>query len=96
MSARPGAHPRCRNCSRRRRACSPLAPHRILLVTSDYHTRRALAIARQAYPSNSWSVAAANSGLLSAPRWWTDRQNAKEVLLEWQKMVWWELVERHK
>lgn len=78
-------------------AClQPAAPHRILLVTSDYHTRRALAIARQAYPGYSWSVAAANSGLLSAPRWWADRQNAKEVLLEWQKMVWWELAERHK
>lgn len=78
-------------------AClQPIAPHTILLVTSDYHTRRALAIARQVYPGYSWSVAAANSGLLSAPRWWTDRQIAKNVLLEWQKVVWWELVERHK
>ena len=78
-------------------AClQPIAPHAVLLVTSDYHTRRALAIARQVYPGYSWSVAAANSGLLSAPRWWTDRQIAKNVLLEWQKMAWWELVERHK
>lgn len=78
-------------------AClQPIAPHRILLVTSDYHTRRALAIAGKVYPGYSWSVAAANSGLLSAPRWWADRQIAKDVLLEWQKMVWWELVERHK
>jgi hypothetical protein len=78
-------------------AClQPAAPRRILLVTSDYHTRRALAIARQAYPAYSWSVAAANSGLLSAPRWWADRQSAKDVLLEWQKVVWWELVERRK
>jgi uncharacterized SAM-binding protein YcdF (DUF218 family) len=74
----------------------PIAPHKILLVTSDYHTRRALAIARRVYPGYSWSVAAANSGLLSTPRWWTDRQTAKDVLLEWQKMVWWELVESHK
>jgi uncharacterized SAM-binding protein YcdF (DUF218 family) len=78
-------------------AClQPIAPHTILLVTSDYHTRRALAIARKSYPGYSWSVAAANSGLLSAPRWWTDRQVAKNVLLEWQKVMWWELVERHK
>ena len=78
-------------------AClQPIAPHTILLVTSDYHTRRALAIARHAYPDYSWSVAAADSGLLSAPRWWTDRQIAKNVLLEWQKVVWWELVERHR
>ena len=78
-------------------AClQPIAPHTILLVTSDYHTRRALAIARKSYPRYSWSVAATNSGLLSAPRWWTDRQIAKNVLLEWQKVVWWELVERHR
>ena len=78
-------------------AClQPIAPHTILLVTSDYHTRRALAIARQVYPRYSWSVAAANSGLLSAPRWWAHREAAKNVLLEWQKMVWWELVESHK
>lgn len=78
-------------------AClQPVTPHSILLVTSDYHTRRALAVARQVYPGYSWSVAAATSGLLSTPRWWTDRQIAKSVLLEWQKMVWWELVERHQ
>lgn len=78
-------------------AClQPAAPHSILLVTSDYHTRRALSIARKAYPGYSWSVAAANSGLLSVPLWWTDREIAKDVLLEWQKVVWWELVERHQ
>ena len=78
-------------------AClQPVTPHSILLVTSDYHTRRALSIARKAYPGYSWSVAAANNGLLSAPRWWTDREIAKNVFLEWQKVVWWELVERHK
>jgi uncharacterized SAM-binding protein YcdF (DUF218 family) len=78
-------------------AClQPIAPHAILLVTSDYHTRRALAIARQVSPGYSWSVAAADSGLLSVPRWWADRKIAKDVFLEWQKVVWWELVERHK
>ena len=72
------------------------ALHSVLLVTSDYHTRRALSIARKIYPQYTWSAAAANSGLLSAPRWWTDREIAKNVFLEWQKVVWWELVERHK
>jgi uncharacterized SAM-binding protein YcdF (DUF218 family) len=78
-------------------AClQPVAPHRILLVTSDFHTRRALSIARKVYPGYSWSVAAADNGLLSMPRWWTSRDIAKEVFLEWQKLAWWELVERHK
>jgi uncharacterized SAM-binding protein YcdF (DUF218 family) len=78
-------------------AClQPIAPRAILLVTSDYHTRRALSIARNSYPGYSWSVAAANSGLMSTPRWWTNREIAKFVLLEWQKVLWWELVERHR
>jgi uncharacterized SAM-binding protein YcdF (DUF218 family) len=78
-------------------AClQPVAAHSILLVTSDYHTRRALSIARKAYPGYSWSVAAANNGLLSAARWWTSREIAKNVFLEWQKLAWWELVERHR
>jgi uncharacterized SAM-binding protein YcdF (DUF218 family) len=78
-------------------AClQPIAPRTILLVTSDYHTRRALEIARKVSPGYSWSVAAADSGLLSVPRWWADRKIVKDVFLEWQKVVWWELVERHK
>jgi uncharacterized SAM-binding protein YcdF (DUF218 family) len=78
-------------------AClQPIAPHSILLVTSDFHTRRALSITRKIYPQYTWSAAAANSGLLSAPRWWADRKIAKDVFLEWQKVVWWELVERHQ
>ena len=74
----------------------PIRPHRVLLVTSDYHTRRALSTARQAYPGYAWSVAAADNGLLSVPRWWTRREIVKDVFLEWQKVAWWELVERHR
>ncbi len=68
----------------------------ILIVTSDYHTRRALSVARKRLPGYSWSVAAANSGLMSNPRWWTQRTLLKSVFLEWQKLLWWECVERFK
>jgi uncharacterized SAM-binding protein YcdF (DUF218 family) len=70
--------------------------HAVLLVTSDYHTRRALSIARKQLPRYTWTVAAADSGLLSQPRWWADRSVAKDVFLEWQRLAWWELVERHQ
>jgi hypothetical protein len=72
------------------------ARHSVLLVTSDYHTRRALSIARKTFPQYTWSAAAANSGLLSNPHWWKTREIAKNVFLEWQKLLWWELVERHQ
>jgi uncharacterized SAM-binding protein YcdF (DUF218 family) len=70
--------------------------HTVLLVTSDYHTRRALSIARKQLPRYTWTVAAADSGLLSHPKWWTDRSVAKDVFLEWQRLAWWEVVERHQ
>jgi len=70
--------------------------HSILIVTSDYHTRRALSIARKRLPAYSWSVAAADSGLMSTPRWWTQRVLLKSVFLEWQKLLWWECVERFR
>ncbi len=68
----------------------------ILIVTSDYHTRRALSIARNRLPMYSWSVAAAHSGLQSTPRWWTKRILIKSVFLEWQKLLWWECFERFR
>jgi uncharacterized SAM-binding protein YcdF (DUF218 family) len=73
-----------------------LAAHTVLLVTSDYHTRRALSIAQKKLPRYSWTVAAADDGLLSQPKWWTSRRVAKNVFLEWQRLVWWQAVERHR
>jgi uncharacterized SAM-binding protein YcdF (DUF218 family) len=72
------------------------SPRAIMIVTSDYHSRRALSIARKELPRYGWTVAATDSGLLSEPKWWTDRYIAKIVFLEWQKMAWWEVVERHR
>jgi uncharacterized SAM-binding protein YcdF (DUF218 family) len=73
-----------------------LAPRNVLIVTSDYHTRRALSIARKQLPRYTWTAAAADSGLLSHPKWWTNRPVAKDVFMEWQKLLWWEAVERHQ
>ncbi len=65
-----------------------------LLVTSDYHTRRALSIFRSRLPEYDWSVAAAYDETVFAPEWWKKRERAKTTLIEWERMAWWELVDR--
>lgn len=65
------------------RAClEPLHPANVLLVTSDWHTARALSIFRKRLPQYHWSIGAANDptssmssggGIASGPRppWWS-------------------------
>lgn len=67
---------------------------RILIITSDYHTRRALSIFRREVPGMSFSVAAAQDPTQFGVRWWTHRQWAKMCLDEWLRSVWWNVVER--
>jgi uncharacterized SAM-binding protein YcdF (DUF218 family) len=68
--------------------------HSILLVTSDYHTRRALSVFRKELPGYSYSVAAASDPVQFGERWWQHRQWAKNNTEEWMRLVWWELVDR--
>ena len=67
---------------------------RILLVTSDYHTRRALSTFRHELPEKSFSVAAAHDDTQFGTRWWTHRQWAKNCVEEWLRMLWWTAVDR--
>ena len=71
----------------------PAAP-RILLVTSDYHSRRALSVFEHRLRDHRWSVAAAYDARQYGVRWWQNRQWAKTWLQEWMKYAWWEAVER--
>jgi len=66
----------------------------VLLVTSDYHTRRAYSIFRHQLPQYRWSVAAARDPEVFGPKWWTHREWAKYALTEWSKLLWWECVDR--
>jgi uncharacterized SAM-binding protein YcdF (DUF218 family) len=66
----------------------------ILIVTSDFHTRRALSIFRHEVRGKSFSVAAAHDETQFGIRWWTHRQWAKTCLDEWLRLAWWEAVER--
>ena len=68
----------------------------ILIVTSDFHTRRALSIFRREIRGKSFSVAASHNSTEFGSRWWTHRQWAKTCADEWLRTIWWNLVERWK
>lgn len=76
-------------------AClSAAGAQRVLLVTSDYHTRRASQILRARLPHYQWSVAAAQNSYDFGVNWWQHREWAKTTFMEWTKLVWWEIVDR--
>jgi uncharacterized SAM-binding protein YcdF (DUF218 family) len=70
------------------------APHSVLLVTDDYHTRRALSIFRQRLPQIHWTAAAVSNDFLFGQPWWKNREWAKTYLTECEKLLWWELWDR--
>lgn len=68
--------------------------HSILLVTSDYHTRRALSVFRKEDPDCTFHVAAAYDATQFGNRWWQHRQWSKTNVDEWFRLLWWEVVDR--
>lgn len=70
------------------------AGNRILLVTSDFHTRRALSVFRHELPGKSFSVAAAHEDREFGESWWTHREWAKTCFYEWLRLSWWNAVDR--
>jgi hypothetical protein len=66
----------------------------ILVVTSDYHTRRALSIFRHELPGHEISIAAASDNIQFGSSWWRNRQWAKINFDEWVRLVWWEAIDR--
>ncbi len=65
-----------------------------LLVTSDYHTTRALSAAKVLAPQYQWTVAASHNESEFNWKWWQRREWAKRFVGEWERLIWWELVER--
>jgi uncharacterized SAM-binding protein YcdF (DUF218 family) len=70
------------------------ADNRILIVTSDYHTHRALSIFRHELHGRYFSIAAAQDDRQFGTRWWSHRQWAKTCLEEWMRLAWWNAVDR--
>jgi hypothetical protein len=74
--------------------CLQGVSHRsVLLITSDYHTRRALSIFSRVSPG-IYSVAAAFDEREFGVQWWRHREWAKVNFEEWLKLIWWELLDR--
>jgi hypothetical protein len=65
-----------------------------VIVTSDFHTRRALSIFQKRLPQYHWTVAAASFPFHDADQYWKHRAWAKSVVDEWQKFLWWKLVDQ--
>lgn len=65
-----------------------------LIVTSDHHTRRALAIFRRSELGVRWTVAAAYNPKEFGTRWWTNREWAKMMLTEGERLFWWYVVDQ--
>src|SRR5437667_2754026 len=72
----------------------PLGVHDVLLVTSDYHTRRALSTFQHELPQYHLFVAAAYDPQQFGAQWWKHRQWAKVNLGEWMSLLWWEAIDR--
>ncbi len=63
---------------------------RIIVVTSNYHTRRAGAIWRSLAKDFDVRVAAAPSREFDPDQWWKTRRGRKVFVMEWQKtFAWW-------
>ena len=68
--------------------------HRILVVTSDYHTRRARSVFQRELRGYDISIAAAFDAETFGIPWWHHRQWAKINLDEWLRLVWWQAIDR--
>ncbi|MFZ0734782.1 MAG: ElyC/SanA/YdcF family protein [Candidatus Sulfotelmatobacter sp.] len=67
---------------------------KVLIVTSDFHTRRALSIFRHEIGGRTFSVAAARDPAQFGTHWWRHREWAKTCLDEWLRVGWWNASDR--
>jgi uncharacterized SAM-binding protein YcdF (DUF218 family) len=72
----------------------PLHPGSVLLVASNFDTRRALEIFRKRLPQYRWSMAASSAPFHFADQYWKHRSWAKTVLNAWEQYLWWKLVDQ--
>lgn len=72
----------------------PLGIRRVLIVTSEFHTRRALATFRHNLPQYQFSAAGASDPTHFGTAWWSHREWTKVTFDEWLRLIWWEAVDR--
>ena len=65
-----------------------------LLVTSQYHSRRALSIFRRMLPGIDCGIIAVPEPYQFGIHWWQHREWAKRTFHEWIRLLWWLAVDR--
>lgn len=65
---------------------------RVLIVTSDFHARRSLAIFRDAIPSATVSVSSTQTDYSNRP-WWSINSIGTSIR-EWIALIWWRFIEK--
>jgi uncharacterized SAM-binding protein YcdF (DUF218 family) len=76
------------------RCLDSMGARSVLIVTSDFHTRRALSIMRGRIPSIQWSVASAKTDY-DPSAWWESGSSAETFSEEWMSFIYWTTVEKH-
>lgn len=76
------------------RCLQPLNARKVLLETSDYHTRRALSIFATVDKTRQYSVFSCSEPRSFGINWWQQREWAKTDLYEWMRLIWWQMVDR--
>ena len=77
------------------RSCLTAAhARRVLIVTSDFHTRRAFSTLRRELPNYEFAIAAAYDPTQFGIRWWQHREWTKTTFYEWTRLIWWQIVDR--
>ena len=61
--------------------------HRVDLVTSNFHTRRAGNIFRKRAPDLEFHVIAAPDRYFTPDAWWKNREGRKTFVIEWMKTI---------
>ncbi|MEO5922260.1 MAG: YdcF family protein [Bryobacteraceae bacterium] len=64
-----------------------MGAHRVLLVTTDFHTRRAARMFRSEAPDLQITTVSAPDVYFSAHGWWHNREGQKTALYEWMKTI---------
>lgn len=65
-----------------------------LLVTSQYHSRRALSVFRRMLPGIECGIIAVPEPYLFGVHWWQHREWTKCTFYEWTRLLWWLAVDR--
>lgn len=64
-----------------------LHAHRVIVVTSDYHSARAARLLRASWPGIEIRMVAVPDEFFTADGWWHNREGRKIFLLEWMKTM---------